>query len=43
MNGRFISANWSVDDLMARKDEIAGGNDLKIMYQGRFGLDQFKS
>jgi hypothetical protein len=43
LSGRFISANWSVDDLMARKDELIAGNDLKIVYQGKFGLDQFHS
>ncbi|KAJ9602258.1 hypothetical protein H2200_013113 [Cladophialophora chaetospira] len=42
LTGRFISANWSVDDLVKRKDEIVAGNDLKVVYQGTFGLDQFK-
>jgi hypothetical protein len=41
LSGRFISANWSVDDLMARKDEFITANDLKIVYQGKFGLAQF--
>jgi len=41
LSGRFISANWSVDDLQKRKDEILGGNDLKMIYQGKFGLEQF--
>ena len=43
LSGRFISANWSVDDLMARKEEIAGGKELTMQYQGKFGLDQFKN
>jgi hypothetical protein len=43
LSGRFISANWSVDDLMTRKDELVAGNDLKIVYQGKFGLDQLHS
>lgn len=42
LTGRFISVNWSVDDLVKRKDEILAGNDLKLAYQGTFGLDQFK-
>jgi hypothetical protein len=42
LTGRFISANWSVDDLMRRKDEILAGKDLKIVYQGNFGLEQFR-
>jgi len=41
LSGRFVSANWSVDDLGKRKDEILEGNDSKLVYQGRFGLDQF--
>ncbi|KIW72424.1 hypothetical protein PV04_00619 [Phialophora macrospora] len=42
LTGRFISANWSVDDLVRRKDVILVGNDLKVIYQGTFGLDQFR-
>jgi hypothetical protein len=42
LSGRFVSANWDVEDLVKRKDEILGGNDLKFVYQGKFGLDQFK-
>lgn len=41
LTGRFISANWSVKDLIKQKDKIVAGNDLKIVYQGTFGLDQF--
>lgn len=41
LNGRFISANWDVEDLMEMKEKIVSGNDLKMVYQGRFGLDQF--
>jgi hypothetical protein len=42
LTGRFISANWSVDDLMRRKDEILARTDLKVVYQGNFGLEQFR-
>ena len=42
LTGRFVSANWSVEDLVRRKEEISAGNDLKVVYQGTFGLDQFK-
>lgn len=41
LTGRFISANWSVDDLIKQKEKIVAGNDLKLVYQGTFGLDQF--
>ncbi|GIJ86508.1 hypothetical protein Asppvi_005397 [Aspergillus pseudoviridinutans] len=40
LNGRFISANWSVEDLAAAKEKILEGNDLQLVYQGKFGLDQ---
>lgn len=43
LSGRFISANWSVDDLMAMKDKISGGNDLKIIYEGKFGPENLES
>ena len=42
LTGRFVSANWDVEDLVKRKEEILAGNDLKMVYQGKFGLDQFK-
>jgi hypothetical protein len=42
LTGRFISANWDIEDLMRRKEEVLSGNDLKMVYQGTFGLDQFK-
>lgn len=41
LNGRFVSVNWDVEDLMKKKDQITAGNDLKMVYQGQFGLDQF--
>lgn len=41
LTGRFISANWSVEDLVKQKGKISAGNDLKMVYQGTFGLDQF--
>ncbi|KAF2664020.1 hypothetical protein BT63DRAFT_429554 [Microthyrium microscopicum] len=43
LTGRFINSNWSVDDLLARKDEIGGGDQLKIALQGKFGAEQFQS
>lgn len=39
LNGRFVSVNWSVDELVARKKEIIEGNDLKIVVQGKFGIE----
>lgn len=43
LSGRFVSANWSVDDLQQRKDHILASTDLKMIYAGTFGLDQFKN
>jgi hypothetical protein len=42
LTGRLVSANWSVDDLVAMKEKVTGGNELNFVYQGTFGLDQFK-
>jgi NAD(P)-dependent dehydrogenase (short-subunit alcohol dehydrogenase family) len=30
LSGRYVSANWDVDELEAKKDEILGGDKLKI-------------
>ena len=40
LSGIFVSANWCMDELAARKDELLAGNDLKMVYEGKFGLDQ---
>jgi NAD(P)-dependent dehydrogenase (short-subunit alcohol dehydrogenase family) len=40
LTGRFISANWSVEDLLENKTSIQAGNDLKMVYQGEFGPDK---
>ena len=38
LNGRVVTANWSVDDLVAKKEHILAGADLKMALQGEFGL-----
>jgi hypothetical protein len=43
LSGRFVSANWYVDDLVAKKDELIAGNDLEIAFQEKFGQDQFNA
>lgn len=30
LNGRYVSANWDVEEIMARKDEIVEENKLKV-------------
>ena len=39
LNGRMVSSTWPVDELVLRKDEILAGNDLKIVLQGKFGIE----
>jgi len=42
MNGRYMGANWSVAELMERKDEIVSKGLLLEELQGTFGKDQFE-
>ncbi|KAL2807901.1 oxidoreductase [Aspergillus granulosus] len=37
MNGRYISVNWSVDELLERKEEIISNGLLEVGLQGKFG------
>jgi len=37
-----VAANWDVDDLMEREEEIKTKDLLKISLTGTFGVDQFK-
>lgn len=42
MNGRYMGANWSVDDLMERQAEIVSKGLLLPELQGTFGSAQFE-
>ncbi|KAF2180648.1 NAD(P)-binding protein [Zopfia rhizophila CBS 207.26] len=42
LHGRIISANWDVDELIVRKDEIVENNLLTIALTGKFGPEQFE-
>lgn len=42
MNGRFMAAQWSVDELMEREKEIVDGGLLLEGLQGKFGKAQFQ-
>jgi NAD(P)-dependent dehydrogenase (short-subunit alcohol dehydrogenase family) len=42
LTGRTIAANWSVDDLVARKEEIERDNLLRVDLTGKFGKEQFE-
>ncbi|KAJ5930087.1 hypothetical protein N7466_005580 [Penicillium verhagenii] len=36
LSGRYVSANWDVEELESRKDEIVDGNQLKFGVKGNF-------
>lgn len=40
---RWVSANWDVEDLEKRKDEIVQDDLLKLGLRGKFGIEQFQS
>lgn len=42
MNGRYMGVNWSVAELMERKDEIVSKGLLLEELQGTFGKAQFE-
>jgi len=42
LNGKYVEANWSVDDLTARKDEIVSEGKLSMVLKGDFGRKQFE-
>jgi NAD(P)-dependent dehydrogenase (short-subunit alcohol dehydrogenase family) len=43
MNGRYMGANWSVDELMEREKEIVEGGLLLEELKGNFGKAQFEA
>ncbi|KAK5656637.1 hypothetical protein OQA88_4617 [Cercophora sp. LCS_1] len=40
LSGRTIASNWSVDDLVLRKNEIVEGDLLRVNYVPKLGRDQ---
>ena len=42
LTGKYVGANWSVDELVERKDEILSQGKLSIAVKGDFGEEQFK-
>ncbi len=42
LNGRYFMVSWDVDELMAKKDQIVGGNELTFRLRARLGKDQFE-
>ncbi|TID01629.1 Short chain dehydrogenase andI [Colletotrichum higginsianum] len=41
LDGRFVAANWDVDDLWERREEIVDKGLLKIDMAGELGAEQF--
>jgi putative intracellular protease/amidase len=37
LSGRYVAANWDVEELEARKEEIVQDNLLTVRLNGRFG------
>ncbi|RFU77871.1 short-chain dehydrogenase reductase [Trichoderma arundinaceum] len=42
LSGRVISANWDVEELVARKSDIVAKNELTMDLVGTFGKSQFE-
>lgn len=42
LSGRFVAANWSVDDLVAQEKRIVGDDLLTVKLSGEFGVEQFR-
>ncbi len=42
LNGRYVSVNWSFDELLQRKDEIVGDKKLLTGLNVKLGKDQFE-
>jgi hypothetical protein len=43
LSGRVISANWDVEELVARKSDIIAKNELTMDLVGTFGKEQFET
>jgi NAD(P)-dependent dehydrogenase (short-subunit alcohol dehydrogenase family) len=41
LSGRFVSANWDVEDLVAKKGDIIQGDLLKMDIKAQLGAAQF--
>jgi hypothetical protein len=37
MNGRYMSVNWSVDELVKRNEEIVSDGLLEVALRGKLG------
>ncbi|KAE8441546.1 hypothetical protein EG329_004854 [Mollisiaceae sp. DMI_Dod_QoI] len=42
LSGKYMESNWSVDDLVARQDEIVQQGKLSVGLKGDFGSEQFE-
>jgi hypothetical protein len=42
LSGKYIESNWSVEDLVVKKDEIVSKGPLSIILKGEFGSEQLE-
>jgi hypothetical protein len=42
LSGRYVSANWDVEGLVGRKDEILERELLKMDINAKLGVEQFE-
>ena len=42
MSGRFVSANWDVEDLVGRREEIVARDLLKVGLNAVLGAELFE-
>ena len=42
LSGRFVAANWDVEDLVGRKEEILEKELLKMDLNAKLGAEQFE-
>ena len=42
LSGRFVSANWDVEDLVRRREEIVKRDLLKVGLNAELGAELFK-
>lgn len=42
LSGRFVTANWDMEELVQRQDEIVREDKLRMFCKGQFGPQQFQ-
>lgn len=42
LRGKYVESYWSVDDLIAKKEDIVKGGELSLVLKGNFGKQFFE-